>query len=403
MATDGASGADRSDSSNGADQGSKAESVSRETADKARDAISGRGTTTSSDATAADRAASQSKMEAQGSVAKAGTTVSDTVTETTQTVATAATGYRADMYGEIGVGNRTANIAGQRQFGGAVRGSTLADASFTARQGTPGAPGFGIDDFARADRRGSFARSSAVSATATYNDAVARSSAPGGPAPADITFEQTRSSSAGTRVDDMAIGSNHSVETKAATSVKSGQVAIDVADAAAGRTIEYSITNNPNTGATGLNPSAQTRMNTAVANSNGNLSVSYNPDLAPSRASVEALETAAKVSRVGRAMGKVAVPVGIAADTYAIGSAYRADGNTFGTNTKVAVAESAGGWAGAGAGAWGGAKAGAAIGTAVGGPIGTAVGAVAGGVIGAVGGALVGSGVIGGWAKSWFG
>lgn len=333
---------------------------------------------------------------------------SEIAVDTAQTTAKAVTGYRADMYGEIGVGNKTVNITGQRQFGGAVKGTSLADAQYTARQGTPGAPSYGIDDFARTDARGSFAQNSAISAQATHNDMVARTRASGGPAASEVRMEVSRAQSSGTRFDDAVIGpetqqSSPKVEMKAARDIKPNQLRVDLADAKAGHTVEYVVTDNPRTGSTGLTQSSQAKLNSAVAQSNGNMSVNYKPDIAPSRASVEALETAARVSRVGRALGKVAVPVGIAADTYAISSAYVADGNRIGTETKVAVAESVGGWAGAGAGALGGAKTGAAIGTVIGGPIGTAVGAVAGGVVGAIGGALVGSGVLGGFARSLFG
>ncbi len=71
MASDGASGADRSDNSSSSDRSDGAESVSKKTSDKVRDAVSGdTRTTAAAEATAADRSASQSKMAAEGQVAK---------------------------------------------------------------------------------------------------------------------------------------------------------------------------------------------------------------------------------------------------------------------------------------------------------------------------------------------
>lgn len=87
---------------------------------------------------------------------------------------------------------------------------------------------------------------------------------------------------------------------------------------------------------------------------------------------------------------KVLGPVALVADAVAIGGAVKADGGTWGRNTTVEVAKSAGGWAGA----WAGMKAGAAIGGAGGavvGGVGAIPGAVVGGLVGAVGGAFAGS------------
>lgn len=74
---------------------------------------------------------------------------------------------------------------------------------------------------------------------------------------------------------------------------------------------------------------------------------------------------------------RIAVPVGIAADVFSIGSTFHDDGNRIGDNTKQAVGGAAGGWAGAFAGAKGGAIVGGTIDTAIPIPgVGTAVGGV---------------------------
>lgn len=105
------------------------------------------------------------------------------------------------------------------------------------------------------------------------------------------------------------------------------------------------------------------------------------------------------VRRIGSALegvGRVARPIGLVVDAVQVGSAFRADGNSFGDNTQRAVGSLAGG----AAGAWGGAQLGATIGS-FGGPIGT----VAGGVIGAAVGGIIGSGVGAkavDFVKSWF-
>jgi len=98
--------------------------------------------------------------------------------------------------------------------------------------------------------------------------------------------------------------------------------------------------------------------------------------------------------------GKVARPIGIALDIYSVGSAYQADGETIGDNTKRTVSGIAGSAAGGAAGAWGGAAAGAAIGSIV--PVvGTAVGGVIGGIIGGIAGGFGGD--LGGKAIfDWF-
>ena len=86
---------------------------------------------------------------------------------------------------------------------------------------------------------------------------------------------------------------------------------------------------------------------------------------------------------------KVAAPVGIGLDVYAIGSAIERDGGTFGENTASTTGGVVGGWAGAWAGGVVGVEIGATIGS-IGGPVGTAIGGFAGGLIGGISGAFVG-------------
>ena len=99
------------------------------------------------------------------------------------------------------------------------------------------------------------------------------------------------------------------------------------------------------------------------------------------------------IDGVGKVVGRVAVPVGVAMDTISLAQAYRQDGNTIGKHTQETAGSVAGGWAGAIAGGEFGAEGGAAVGTFVAGPVGTVVGGAVGGVVGGVGGAIVGSGV----------
>ncbi|MCB0077875.1 MAG: hypothetical protein KDD73_10730 [Anaerolineales bacterium] len=98
---------------------------------------------------------------------------------------------------------------------------------------------------------------------------------------------------------------------------------------------------------------------------------------------------------------RIALPVAVATDVFRLGSAFHADGNQIGTETKETIGGVAGGWAGAFAGAKGGAVAGAwaggligsvfpGVGTAVGAGVGSFVGGLAGGIGGAIGGNWIG-------------
>jgi hypothetical protein len=81
-----------------------------------------------------------------------------------------------------------------------------------------------------------------------------------------------------------------------------------------------------------------------------------------------------KAYRAGSAlgtMGRVMRPAGVVLDAMELGSAYQADGNRIGENTRRAGA----GIAGGNVGGWGGAALGGILGFPLGGPIGSAIGA----------------------------
>jgi hypothetical protein len=93
-----------------------------------------------------------------------------------------------------------------------------------------------------------------------------------------------------------------------------------------------------------------------------------------------------KAYRAGSAlhtMGRIVRPAGVVLDAMELGSAYQADGNRIGENTK----RTASGIAGGALGGWGGAAAGAALGIPLG-PLGMAAGAIGGGLFFGAGGDL---------------
>lgn len=103
-----------------------------------------------------------------------------------------------------------------------------------------------------------------------------------------------------------------------------------------------------------------------------------------------------RIGSLAEGVGKVARPVGVVVDAIQIGSAFKADGGTFGDNTQRATGSLVGG----AAGAWGGAQLGATIGS-FGGPVGTVVGGVVGAAVGGIIGSGVGEKAVD-WVKSWF-
>jgi hypothetical protein len=190
-------------------------------------------------------------------------------------------------------------------------------------------------------------------------------------------------------------------EVKAGKTITAGQLAKDIDLAKTGQAVDYVFTGNTLTGNHGPSaPSAQ-KLTDAVQQSGGHFSHRVASDIAPTSSQIDAVVSAGKFSHYMRGAGKVLGPAAAVLDGYTIYSAAKKDGWSFGENTKVAVAETAGGWAGAASLGFAGAKAGAVAGTFIGGPVGAAVGGVVGGLVGAVGGALGGSWV-GNTISSWF-
>lgn len=298
-------------------------------------------------------------------------------------------GYRAALYGEVGVGNRTAHIRPELRFGGITPNSTVADRSFTQRTAQRG--NYSIDQFSANNRAGYFANNTMISSQATWNKGKSLPALEG-LRPSQIKFETPRGD--GRIIDISRPGPRPGVvidtEIKAAKSHVPSQLNRDITAASSTRKVEYVFTRNPVTGANGPTPATQTRLNNAGRITNGNLTYRFEPKIAPKPATVAAVQTSSVASKFLRGAGKVAIPLGLAIDTVMIGSAIKADGGKFGSNTKVAVSSAAGGWAGAAGGAAAGVKVGALVG-ALGGPAGAAVGAVVGGIVGGIAGAIGGS------------
>lgn len=163
--------------------------------------------------------------------------------------------------------------------------------------------------------------------------------------------------------------------------------------------VHYDFRSSPLSNSASRQRSNFARVQAAGANAGGRVTASQGPG--PTRAHVRSVQSASYANSALRGASRVAVPAGIALDTYSVGRAYRADGARVGPQTKETLSSVGGSWAGAAAGGAAGAKAGAAVGTFIGGPVGTAVGGVVGGLAGAVGGAIAGSS-IGRSVYGWF-
>ena len=100
--------------------------------------------------------------------------------------------------------------------------------------------------------------------------------------------------------------------------------------------------------------------------------------------------TTYNMTRVGSNLGRWSIYGSVLLGAYNINEANIQDGRSFGYNTQVATAQTAGGIAGGWAGAKGGAAAGAAIGVWFWGA-GVVPGAIIGGLIGGVAGGWIGS------------
>ena len=93
-----------------------------------------------------------------------------------------------------------------------------------------------------------------------------------------------------------------------------------------------------------------------------------------------------KSATTAKAISKLANPIGLCISGYNLYNAYKSDGNTIGTNTKITATSEAGSWAGG----IGGGVTGAALGTACCPGLGTVVGGIIGGVAGGYGGGKAG-------------
>ncbi len=304
----------------------------------------------------------------------------------------------ADVLSLAGAANTGMNVPLQGVDVGPLKINAMRFGRYTPNSTRPAA-GYKISQFSDPGFRGYIAKQTMVSSQAAYEVAKQMD-----PSLRSTRFEVETPMNGVRRSYDAQVrtaSNNSMVEVKAGKTINAAQLKKDIDLAKTGRTVEYVFTGNPITGNHGPDAATTAKLADAAQQSGGNLSHRVAADIAPSGKQVDAVVTASKFSRYARGAGKVLGPAGVALDVYTIGSAYQKDGGTFGKNTKVAVAETAGGWAGAASGGWAGAQLGATAGAVVGGPVGAAVGGVVGGVIGAVGGAISGS-WIGNKISSWF-
>lgn len=246
--------------------------------------------------------------------------------------------------------------------------------------------GYRISEYGRNHQGWNPAKNTMVSSQAAYD--VARQTDPG---LKHTRFEVDTPAANVQRSYDIKSPDNTLVEIKAGKTVTPDQLAKDINLARTGQAVEYVFTGNPVTGNHGPDDKTIAKLDDAVQKSGGNLSYRVADDVAPTSRQIDAVASAGKFSRITKSAGKVLGPAAVALDVYTIGAAVHKDGGSFGQNTKVAVAETAGGWAGAASVGWVGAQMGAYGGALVGGPVGAAVGGVAGAVVGAISGAISGS------------
>ena len=278
---------------------------------------------TGTPAVAPERPAVTPETRSGPEAASIGGQVEDGLIEAAQTAGEAGIGYRAGMYGELGVGQWTADIGPSAKFGRYKPDATFVDQRFT---------GYGIDKFADTPTGRNMPWQTMVSSQAAYEYAR-QQGIDQGLDRLGIQFETTDPRSPGRTYDVRLIPTRpHQAPTpvteiKAGKGIDSQQFRRDIRAANAGLPVDYQFAGNPIIGNHGPDPALTARLTAANNSTNGNL-----------------------------------------------------------THAVAATAGAAGGWAGAAAGGWGGVKLGTAAGAAVGGPIGAAVGGVAGGLIGAVGG-----------------
>ncbi|MEE9335084.1 MAG: hypothetical protein V3U65_13430 [Granulosicoccaceae bacterium] len=321
--------------------------------------------------------------EVIGSSRTAAEKLSQNVVDDTSTLGAATTAYNAQVNGITAGPVKTSSM----KFGRFEPNSVKATA------------GYGIEQFAKPHFGGHMAKQTMVSSQAAYDYARTVD-----PSLARTRFEATVDGSSVTRSYDIELtasdGTKTLSEVKAGKSINATQLTKDVNLAKTGQAIDYVFTGNPITGNSAPAVDTAAKLAKASTETAGKIAAVVS-DVAVTSKQIDAVVTVGKASGLARGAGKILGPAAVALDIYTIGSAVQKDGGTFGPNTQVAVAETAGGWAGAGTGAWAGAQAGATIGTFLGGPVGTAVGGVVGGVVGAIGGAIGGSWV-GNKISSWF-
>lgn len=305
----------------------------------------------------------------------------DTVADIGSQVGAANVGFNAPLTG-VHIGNVEV-VSPSMQFGRYAPNSVSPTA------------GYNITQFSRTDNffASYMARQTMVSSQASYEYAKSVD-----PSLSNTVFEASSPVDA-TRSYDVH-SNNAYTEVKAGKSITPSQLAKDVDLAKTGQAVDYVFTGNPITGNHGPDARVSAKLADAMQETGGKLTTTV-ADITPSARQMDAVVDASRLTRVARGAGKVLGPAALALDVYTIGSAVQKDGGTFGENTKVAVAETAGGWAGAASGGYVGAKGGAIVGAMVGGPAGAAIGAVVGGAGGAIAGAISGS-WLGNTVSGWF-
>lgn len=243
--------------------------------------------------------------------------------------------------------------------------------------------GYSLSTFTQPGRAQFFSTNTMVSSQASWMNARQLD-----PTLSSTRFEVPSPDTSVNRTYDRAFGDTY-FEDKAGKSISARQLATDIDLARTGTSVQYTFSGNPVTGNHGPDARVSATLDTASDTTRGRLT-SVVSDIEVSPATVDAVQSASRVSTTLRGASRVAAPVAAAIDVYRIGST-AAEHGVLSTETAAVVTETAGGWAGAGAGGIAGAKGGAAVGALVGGPAGAAVGAVVGAVGGAVAGAIAGS------------
>lgn len=316
--------------------------------------------------------------------------------DATKTPAPPATEHRNGMYGEIGADPFAANVGLENQFGVSAPESTFARPLFVGYGIVqPSFLGYGIDNVAQ-QAGWAASQQTLIGSEATWDFARQRVDTLGLPQ-SEIRFESANPPGPGRTYDvQFDRAALRGPRAQATESINPSQFGGDTTAARNGLVMAHEFAGNPITGDNGPNPAVAVGLNAATGATTGNFTWGV-VNVVPTSVALDAVETAARLSYAVCAVGRGAVPIGVAADANWIGPAIAANGGTFGRNATVATAGSARGWAGGPAGRPGGVQlgplAGAVIGglagALIGGPVGAAIGVVAGGLIGTIGGWLV--------------